>query len=29
VGDDRLHGRKFQSSLLQKLLDEGFNFSFQ
>ena len=29
VGDDRLRGRKFQTSLLQKLLDEGFDFSFQ
>ena len=29
VGDDRLHGRKFQTSFLQKLLDEGFDFSFQ
>ena len=29
VGDDRLRGRKFQTSFLQKLLDEGFDFSFQ
>jgi hypothetical protein len=29
VGDDRLRGRKFQPSFLQKLLDEGFDFSFQ
>jgi len=29
VCDDRLRGRKFQPSFLQKLLDEGFNFSFQ
>jgi hypothetical protein len=29
VGDDRLRGRKFQPSLLQKLLDEGLDFSFQ
>jgi hypothetical protein len=29
VGDDRLRGRKFQPSFLQKLLDEGFNFSFR
>jgi hypothetical protein len=29
VGNDRLRGRKFQPSFLQKLLDEGFNFSFQ
>ena len=29
LGDDRLRGRKFQPSFLQKLLDEGFNFSFQ
>src|SRR5262249_7797353 len=28
-GDDRLRGRKFQTSFLQKLLDEGFDFSFQ
>jgi hypothetical protein len=27
VGNDRLRGRKFQPSFLQKLLDEGFNFS--
>ena len=29
VGDDRLRGRKFQTSFLQKLLDEGLDFSFQ
>src|SRR6266478_5445699 len=29
VGDDRLRGRKFQTSFLQKLLDEGFDFSCQ
>jgi hypothetical protein len=29
VGNDRLRRRKFQPSFLQKLLDEGFNFSFQ
>ncbi len=29
VGDDRLRGRKFQPSFLQKLLDEGSDFSFQ
>ena len=29
VGDDRLRGRKFQPSFVQKLLDEGLNFSFQ
>ena len=29
VRDDRLRGGKFQPSFLQKLLDEGFNFSFQ
>ena len=29
VGDDRLRGRKFQPSCLQKLLDEGLDFSFQ
>jgi hypothetical protein len=29
VGDDRLCGRKFQASFLQKLLDEGLDFSFQ
>ena len=29
VGDDRLRGRKFQTSLMQKLLDEGLDFSFQ
>ena len=29
LGDDRLRGRKFQTSFLQKLLDEGFDFSFQ
>ena len=28
-GDDRLRGRKFQTSCLQKLLDEGLDFSFQ
>src|SRR5260370_37598017 len=27
--DDRLRGRKFQASFLQKLLDEGLDFSFQ
>ena len=27
--DDRLRGRKLQTSFLQKLLDEGFDFSFQ
>jgi hypothetical protein len=27
--DDRLRGRKFQTSFLQELLDEGLNFSFQ
>ena len=29
VGDDRLRGRKFQTSFLQKLLDEGLDFSLQ
>ena len=29
VGDDRLRRRKFQASFVQKLLDEGFDFSFQ
>ena len=29
VGDDRLRRRKFQPSFLQKLLDEGLDFSFQ
>ena len=29
MGDDRLRGRKFQPSFLQKLLDEGLDFSFQ
>jgi hypothetical protein len=28
-GDDRLRGRKFQPGFLQKLLDEGLDFSFQ
>ena len=27
--DDRLRGRKFQTSFLQELLDEGLDFSFQ
>jgi hypothetical protein len=29
VRNDRLRGRKFQPSFVQKLLDEGFDFSFQ
>jgi hypothetical protein len=29
VGDDRLRRRKLQPSFVQKLLDEGLNFSFQ
>ena len=29
MGDDRLRRRKFQASFVQKLLDEGFDFSFQ
>lgn len=29
MGDDRLRGRKCQPSFLQKLLDEGLDFSFQ
>src|ERR1700687_4519517 len=29
VGDDRLRRRKFQASFVQKLLDEGFDFSFR
>ena len=29
VGDDRRRGRKFQPSLLQKLLDEELDFFFQ
>jgi hypothetical protein len=29
VGDNRLRGRKFQASFVQKLLDEGLDFSFQ
>ena len=29
MGDDRLRGRKCQPSFLQKLLDEGLDFSLQ
>ena len=29
VRDDRLRRRKFKPAFVQKLLDEGFDFSFQ